>query len=168
MSADSIFEGIWNIIRGWLDPVVAGKVHFTKNTEELSNYVAMEQIPKEMGGNENYEYEYIPPSPDENSQMENTEARDEILNVRKTLALQFESVTVQWINGEQDTKEALKERSEIATKLRDNYWELDPYVRARTLYDRLGVIGPKGVLDFYPKAPKQTISNVQTSSDDVD
>ena len=24
------FLGIWNVIKGWLDPVVADKIHFTK------------------------------------------------------------------------------------------------------------------------------------------
>ena len=30
-----IFQGIWKIIKGWLGPVVAGKVHFASNVEEL-------------------------------------------------------------------------------------------------------------------------------------
>lgn len=121
-----------------------------------------------MGGKEPYEYSYIPPTPGENSQMENTTKRDELLKIREDLANEFEAVTVQWINGEKDAKEALGERGDIAAKLRDNYWDLDPFVRAKTLYDRLGVIGSKGVLDFYPKAPQQAGGHAHTTADDVD
>src|SRR3954453_5427887 len=53
-----VFNAIWTIIRGWLDPVVAGKVHFAKNLEELSHYVPKSQIPKELGGEEKWEYKY--------------------------------------------------------------------------------------------------------------
>src|SRR2546421_5116291 len=54
-----IFNAIWNIIRGWLDPVVAGKVHFVKNVEELEKFVPKNQIPAELGGDEKWEYEYV-------------------------------------------------------------------------------------------------------------
>ena len=30
-----LFQGIWKIIKGWLDPVVAAKVHFTSSVEDL-------------------------------------------------------------------------------------------------------------------------------------
>lgn len=45
-----LFNTIWAIIRGWLDPVVAGKVHFCRNVEELEAFVPKSQIPTECGG----------------------------------------------------------------------------------------------------------------------
>ncbi|KAK3079170.1 phosphatidylinositol transfer protein csr1, partial [Coniosporium uncinatum] len=49
-----VFNTVWNIIKGWLDPVVAGKVHFTKTADDLAEYIDMKQVPKEMGGQENW------------------------------------------------------------------------------------------------------------------
>ncbi len=46
-----------------------------------------------------------------------------------------------------------QERRQLAAALRANYWRLDPYVRARTIYDRIGVIREDGRIDFYPGNP---------------
>lgn len=43
-------------------------------------------------------------------------------------------------------------------KLSDNYWTLDPYVRARTILDRTGVIKGQGEVDFYADAGSKTPS----------
>jgi len=49
-NAPWVFQGIWKIIRGWLDPVVAAKVHFTNNRSELEEFIHPGQILKELGG----------------------------------------------------------------------------------------------------------------------
>lgn len=36
----------------------------------------------------------------------------------------------------------------MAGRLREGYWILDRYVRARSLYDRVGVLGEGGVADW--------------------
>ena len=43
-------------------------------------------------------------------------------------------------------------RARLAERLAENYWKLDPYIRARSLYDRSGVLGAAGKLEFYPSA----------------
>lgn len=40
-------------------------------------------------------------------------------------------------------------RTELAQQLRTGYWQLDPYLRAKTLYDRLGIIREGGKIQFY-------------------
>ncbi|KAK4920941.1 phosphatidylinositol transfer protein csr1, partial [Elasticomyces elasticus] len=70
-----IFQGIWKIIKGWLDPVVAAKVHFASNEKELAEFVPIERVPRELGGQEAWEYRYVEPSPDEDAQMRDVEAR---------------------------------------------------------------------------------------------
>ena len=145
-----IFQSVWRIIKGWLDPVVAAKVHFTKNVEELSHFIPLDHISQDMGGKEAYSYSYIPPEKGENVQLENTSVRDELTKQRAGLVKDYEAVTQRWLHGD---KEAESRRRKLTEGLRTGYWELDPYLRARTLYDRTGVINPGGKLNFYPSKP---------------
>ena len=146
-----VFQGIWRIIRGWLDPVVAAKVHFTGNLSELSEYVDRSKTMKELGGDEDWEYKYIEPREDENNRMKDTTKRDEILKDREVLVKRYENNLMDWIEGEKDQSE---KRKGIVVELAQNYWLLDPYVRARTLYDRLGVIQPGRAVNFYPQGTR--------------
>lgn len=147
--------GIWNIIKGWLDPVVAAKIHFTKNLEDLQQFIHNDRIMKELEGGENWEYKYPEMKAGENKAMEDTAKRDELINERQELARGLEVATMEWITAcNKDDKSAAnaaqEKRSEVIEKLREQYWVLDPYVRARSLYDRNSVIQPGGKIDFYP------------------
>ncbi|EKG10641.1 Cellular retinaldehyde-binding/triple function [Macrophomina phaseolina MS6] len=147
-----VFQGIWAIIRGWLDPVVASKVHFVKGADELSEFVPRANIPKEMGGDEDWTYTYIEPKDNENALMQDAAARDKLQHERDEIVRRYEETTAAWVlGGTSDTDALKKEREELAKELRTNYWKLDPYLRARTLYDRNGDLGPEGELNFYKK-----------------
>lgn len=163
-----IFQGIWKIIRGWLDPVVANKVHFTNDVKELSEYIPRSQIIKELGGDEDWEYSYVEPVDGENDTMKNVETRQKLEEERKGDVEEYERKTFEWIKGE-DKK---AERDQVAQRLRENYWKLDPYVRARTLYDRTGMLQKDGKVDYYPTHTLKTDNlpngQAQTSADDVD
>ncbi len=86
--------------------------------------------------------------------MNDTATRDKILGERHALVKEFEEATKAWLregvsaSGEQ----ARETRDSIAIQMKDNYWKLDPYIRARSLYDRQGVIGVNGAINFYPDA----------------
>jgi len=152
-----VFQGIWKIIKGWLDPVVAGKVKFTNSVEDMQEFIAREHIMSDLGGDDKYEYKYIEPQPDENSRMADTATRDSLLEERATVVKHFEAETQKWVEDSSGAERAKSARSEIAEKLRRGYWELDPYLRAKSLYDRTGMIRPGGNIDLYPKpAPGQT------------
>lgn len=168
-----VFQGVWKIIKGWLDPVVAAKIHFTSNAEELSAYIDKNRIMKELGGDEDWEYRYIEPVPGENDAMKHGgNLRAQIEQQRRQQVELFEKMTLDWIRG----AEAKNERDTIAQRLQTNYWQLDPLIRARTLYDRQGIIGRDGQLNFYPpKAPIQSAPMVngappiyEARADDVD
>jgi hypothetical protein len=173
-----IFNAVWNIIRGWLDPVVAGKVHFAKTIDELQKFVPMAQIPTELGGAEQWKYEYPEPIEGENVKMSEEAPRKKLLEERSELVERYQKTVLEWIvDGEtgKSMEERRRERDEAAEALRGNYWLLDPYVRARTLYDRIGTLGDGGKIDYYLKdkavAPKQ--ENVpppaqETHADDLD
>lgn len=172
-----IFQGIWRVIRGWLDPVVANKVHFTNNISEMSEFISPEKIPKDLDGQEDWEYKYVEPVPGENDKMKDTETLKKLQAARAELVKEYEEATLQWIQTQGGAPELKKKRDEIAEKLRVDYWQLDPYVRARSFYDRVGVLLPGGKLDPYLKE-KNSVSGItegvakvgvsDTKADDVD
>ena len=155
-----IFNTIWSIIKGWLDPVVAGKVHFAKTVDELEKFVPRSQIPVDLEGDEKWEYSYVEPKEDENAAMKDTETRDKIQEKRTELVKRYEATVLDWIHAgdvAESMEERRRERDAVAEELRKNYWTLDPYIRARTLYDRIGLIGEGGKLDFYPTVKKENV-----------
>ncbi|KAI1340662.1 CRAL/TRIO domain-containing protein [Xylariaceae sp. FL0016] len=174
-----VFQGIWKIVRGWLDPVVASKVHFTNNLQDLEQFIDADKIPDEMDGKSGWTYSYVEPVQGENATMKDEATRAKLLEEREALYEEFESKTIEWI-GEGDAekrKVVAGQRSEVAKKLREQYWQLDPYIRARSLYDRTGVIKSDGTLDYYPTLDKTELSSApngvgttaaETNADDVD
>ena len=173
-----IFQGIWKIIKGWLDPVVAAKVHFTNGVEDLSEFINKSQIIKELGGTEDWEYKYVEPLADENVLLNNTTAKEQLEKERKAEVAEYEKQTFEWIHAGNDGLK--KSRDNIAQRLRENYWRLDPYIRARSLYDRTGMVGIDGHCNYYPTqtAKKENLPSLQNangvpagkdaSADDVD
>ncbi|KAK2757681.1 hypothetical protein FQN54_004650 [Arachnomyces sp. PD_36] len=154
-----LFSGIWSIIKGWLDPVVAAKIQFTKTVDQLEEFIPRNHIPKDLGGDEDFTYEYIEPQPNENAQMEDTDKRDGLLAQRDTIILRFHEATLSWMsaaakNDKEKCAALQKERSELVAQLFDAYWKLDPFLRARSLYDRQGLIQSGGKIDFYPTKEK--------------
>ncbi|KAL8376706.1 hypothetical protein RB595_007701 [Gaeumannomyces hyphopodioides] len=146
-----IFQGIWRIIKGWLDPVVASKVHFTNDAKAMDEFVALDKLPKELDGEEDWQYQYIAPVPGENDKMKDTATRDKLLAERGLIYRQYEDATLRMIRNPTD-QAARKERNEIAGRMRAQYWQLDPYIRARSWYDRTGMLKSDGSIDYYPAA----------------
>lgn len=172
-NAPWVFQGIWKIIKGWLDPVVASKVHFTNNRNDISEFIAPGQILKELGGDEDWEYKYVEPIPGENEKMKDTETRDRLLRTREEIVKEFEAETLKWIKtpeGEEG-KKIMARRDELAAKLKQDYWNLDPYVRARSVYDRTGALKQDGTVEWYVAAKQEAANGTAahaTSPDDVD
>lgn len=152
-----VFQGFWKIISRLLDPVVASKIHFTNNVKDLEPWVDRSQIPQEMGGDSPYEYRYIEPQEGENDLMKDTGTRRKLEAERARTGAEFERLTVKWINGENVNIQ----RQQLATKLKEQYWKLDPYIRARTLYDRLGVFNSGGKVDWSKSA--RSVQNITSS-----
>ncbi|KAL9121070.1 MAG: hypothetical protein Q9187_002375 [Circinaria calcarea] len=145
-----VFQGVWSIIKGWLDPVVAGKVHFTKNVEELEQFIPRNHIIKELGGDEEWTFQYVEPLPKENIKMEDDATRARLLEERAATVKEFEATTQAWMQSSQSDSALMEKRNALAEKLKKGYWQLDPYLRARSLWDRTGVIKPDGSVDYYP------------------
>lgn len=138
-NAPWVFKSVWKIIHGWLDPVVASKVHFTNGrdgTDGITNFIAPDRLIKELGGDLDWEYKYVEPVEGENDIMKDTATRNRLQAERQEIANRFETATRKWV--EASTPEINAERASLAKELCVNYWKLDPYIRARSLYDRNG------------------------------
>lgn len=149
-----IFNAVWKIIKGWLDPVVASKVHFTRNLDELAEFVALDHIPHEEGGKDPWTYNYVGPVSGENAKMDNDDFREKLMEGRRKVVREYEAVTQHWMHST-GSSEVVERRKALTEELRAGYWELDPYVRARTFYDRTGMIRFGGGVQFYPPTETQ-------------
>ncbi|KAL8953001.1 MAG: hypothetical protein Q9222_001116 [Ikaeria aurantiellina] len=175
-----IFQSIWNIIKGWLDPVVASKIHFTKNLEELEHFIEKSHIIKELGGDDPFEYHYEEPRTGENDKMSDQSTIQRLLTERADVVKEYEKTTQEWIADSVKRTELQKQRNDLADRLRSGYWQLDPCIRARSLYDRTGLIKEGGVIQYYgrsetPNGPRPLIASPQNGpvpseprADDVD
>lgn len=143
---------MWRLAKFWVNPQLASKFKFTYGKRALKRYIAPNQIIKELGGDENWQYEYEEPLPYENAAMGWTETRDELLREREVLADQFEDLTREWVMNAQlseKAQEIREKRNKLVQALAANYWELDPFIRARSVYDRQGYFTGAGGVDWY-------------------
>ncbi|KAK4139485.1 uncharacterized protein C8A04DRAFT_15831 [Dichotomopilus funicola] len=150
-NAPFVFYGAWSIIKPWLDPVIASKINFTSGTTGLTAYIAPEILQSHSGGKDTWEYSYVPPTAGENKVMRSAEKKELFEAERRDLIGQFEQLTLEWVAtkpGSAEATEKQEERKRLAGRLSETFWRLDPFVRARTYYHRVGVIGPKGDIDY--------------------
>lgn len=139
-----------------MDPDIAAKVDFTNNVNDLTKHIERDQIVKEVGGNEDWEYKYIEPSLEENDKMKDTTTRDALMSERQQIGEEFLTATSAWAEAAKskdvdEVKNSASQRAFLAERLRVNHWKLDPYTRARSCLDREGVIQPGGKVDYYLK-----------------
>lgn len=138
-----IFPPIWNVIKNWLDPVVASKIVFTKSSKDLAEYIPLEYIPNELGGESSYEYdEYSKPDGSLDVSLGAKEDLEEILEERTALIEQFIQATVLWIEAKDDESNSkwLEAKIKLGKDLSDNYLKMDPYVRSRSFYEYEGTL----------------------------
>jgi len=149
-----------------LDPVVASKVHFTSNVEELETFIERSHIIKELGGDDPWEYKYLEPKPGENNLMSDDATKQRLLDERAAVVKDFEISTQQWVSSPQGDDSLRQKRNELAERLRSGYWQVDPFIRARSLYDRTGLIKEDGIIQFY-NSPDSVITPTPLSQTPV-
>lgn len=139
-NAPWVFNTIWSLIKSWLDPVVAQKIHFTKNSG-LKDYIDPKYIPHWLGGEDKYEMEYVPPN--EDSIPKKIDANVvKLLEARHKCCLDFIQSSIGWITAKtkQESYNYLVQRLKFQKELAKNYVALDPLLRARGPFDRNGEI----------------------------
>ena len=134
-----------------MDPVIANKVFFTRKTADLEKLIPIENLESHLGGKDTWKYEYIEPVAGENDKMAEVEKRAAIQEERDVLASNFDRVTSHWIGTSPDSEEAKETNStrhDLANQLYENYWKMDPYIRTRNYYDRIGALESGGKINY--------------------
>lgn len=141
-----IFNAVWKIIKGWLDPVVASKIHFTKSTADLEQFVDKKFIPKDLGGLDDYDPVYVTPTPENSSRKAPDSKFEKLLAEREKLLLTFIQTTMSWIDAktEEESTKWLNAKIQLGGEIALNYTLLDPYTRERGAFDRNGAIPKLG------------------------
>ncbi|KAJ1967934.1 phosphatidylinositol transfer protein csr1 [Dispira parvispora] len=153
-NAPWIFSGVWRMISPLLDPVVASKINFIDQKQQFENFIDPTQLVDWLGGQSSFRYEYQKPTPEENKLMKNVEERDRRLAQYTALTNQLEEVTRSWAelgaplddneSAKQELADLQSKRMALAEELRQVVRDMDPYIRARTLYHRMGVLQAHG------------------------
>ena len=98
---------------------------------------------KDLGGDDDYEYEYLEPTESQNElSTSDNDLIKKTIDERKALQEEFIKKTIEWIEAKDITtsKQLLQERIAISRKLTENYKVYDGCVRNRGIYDRLNYI----------------------------
>ncbi|KAI8995140.1 CRAL-TRIO domain-containing protein [Gaertneriomyces semiglobifer] len=142
VGAPWIFNGCWQVIKPWLDPIVASKVHFVK-AADLPQYIPAANIPSILGG-EHADFEFSFASPAD------LEARKQVqsdLSGKENAEKRFFDVISRYrpatealAKGEGNASEVESQRQSLETELAEAYLELSKFIRTRTIYHRLGWI----------------------------
>ncbi|CAK9439990.1 uncharacterized protein LODBEIA_P40900 [Lodderomyces beijingensis] len=138
-NAPWIFSTVWNIIKNWLDPVVASKIHFTKNAKEMSKFIDPSLIPDYLGGEDTTKGFYPIPQPQDEYPPKKKDAEyARLRRERDLLFARFYETTKKWIESTnpQVSDRYLKDKIDLNIALSSNYIQLDPYIRNPGIYDR--------------------------------
>lgn len=159
------FEQIWKLMKPLLTPKVAALVRFTRTVDDLARFIPRGNINKDFGGDDDWSYTYTPPQSGENESLSDRMTRKQLYCERAQLADIFKDLTRRWIRAANELKHkgeiediaTLKAlRDSCADEIRANYWRLDPFIRARSLYDRWGVIGARRAAALLHDGPRPT------------
>ncbi|KAJ1666853.1 hypothetical protein EV178_001937 [Coemansia sp. RSA 1646] len=142
-----VFSGIWSLISPFIDPVVKSKIVMARNAKEIAPFIEHDRLIAEIGGAKPFEYEYVLPSEQENRCMADSEARQTTENKFIDAVDRYEAATRKWLE-DASSDDAVETRSRARASLNQAAIDLDPYIRSRTLYHRLGFIGTDHSVTF--------------------
>ena len=143
-----IFQGIWKAINPLLDPEIRNKINFCNKSNELDvvpQYICEDTI----GGDQIDVVKWVEPLPGEKEGLDrNDPKRQEMWKSYRDISRDYEEVTKKWIisDGQDDTLNA--ERDLQSKRLRLKFIELEPFIRARSMYQRAGIINDDLLLQF--------------------
>ncbi|KAJ1021468.1 hypothetical protein NDA13_005509 [Ustilago tritici] len=159
-----IFKGIWQVLQPMLDPVVRDKIKFSSKAQDLAELVPASKIRKGMGGTMDWDWDYIEPQAGENDVMKDTKSRSKIEAEMKQLTDEFERLTCEWFETTRsdDENPDLAYRREVLSKqIRLKHYQILPFVRAKNIYQRAGIITYDGTITWkYPQTNGKTITQV--------
>ncbi|KAJ9475902.1 Phosphatidylinositol transfer protein CSR1 [Pseudozyma hubeiensis] len=159
-----IFKGIWQVLQPMLDPVVRDKIKFSSKAKDLEELVPASKIRKGMGGTMDWDWDYIEPQAGENDIMKDTKSRSKIEKEMKELTDEFEKVTKEWFDTtstDEENPDLNYRREVIGKQVRLKNYQLQPFVRAKNIYQRAGLMTMDGTVTWeYPQTNGKTITQV--------
>lgn len=159
-----IFKGIWQVLQPMLDPVVRDKIKFSSKAKDLEELIPSSKIRKGMGGTMDWDWDYIEPQAGENDIMKDSKSRAKIEKEMKQLTDEFEKVSREWIETSQidaDNPELSYRREVLAQQIRLKNYQLQPFVRAKNIYQRSGLMTMDGTVTWeYPQVNGKSITQV--------
>ncbi|KAJ3091263.1 hypothetical protein HK102_001165 [Quaeritorhiza haematococci] len=150
VNAPFVFNGCWQVIRPWIDPVVASKIKFIK-TAELKQYIPLQYIPKTLDPQGSQDYQYRPPTKDEQSKLaayrSDPAAKKAAQDEFQRAYLAFADKTIAWSRAKSsgEFQELRKQRDETVREMQKAYAKLSPFVRSPTHYHRVGLVSDPGL-----------------------
>lgn len=147
-NAPWIFQGLWKIISGMLDPAVRSKVGFTGKVKDF-DLIPIERVPERMGGTLVEPYSWIPPAKEKETSVpaDNAE-RVKYWNKYMEYASQFEAFTKEWIASGGTDENALHNRDYMTIFMRKIYFDMVPFSRGTTYYMRAGIVQNNGCISY--------------------
>lgn len=143
-----IFQGIWKAINPLLDPEIRDKINFCNKSSELDvvpQYICEDTI----GGDQVDVVKWVEPQPDEKEGLDrNDPKRQKMWKSYRDISRDYEVVTKKWIISDGQDDELNAERDLQSKRLRLKFIELEPYFRARSMYQRAGIINEDLLLQF--------------------
>ncbi|EST07337.2 CRAL-TRIO domain protein [Kalmanozyma brasiliensis GHG001] len=159
-----IFKGIWQVLQPMLDPVVRDKIKFSSKAKDLEELIPPSKIRKGMGGTMDWDWDYVEPQAGENDILKDKKSRSKIEGEMKELTDEFEKVTKEWFDTTDTDEENpdLNYRREVLGKqIRLKHYQLQPFVRAKNVYQRTGIMTMDGTVTWeYPQTQGETIKQV--------
>ncbi|KAJ1965865.1 hypothetical protein H4R35_007028 [Dimargaris xerosporica] len=173
-NAPWIFGSIWRMISPLLDPVVASKINFIRSQEDFAEFIDAANMVDWLGGESQFQYEYIAPHADENAHMLDTAKRTQAADQYSLSMANVGNTTLKWLAVHKELEDAtseteaakLKAEAQVADQERQAAQDehkaavraLDPFVRARTFYHRVGVVQDFSQFDWKPMLSKSSES----------
>jgi hypothetical protein len=138
-----VFSTVWNLITPLLDPVVASKIHFTKNLEELTHFVERNVLPGNLTGEEgkltiDQAVKIDPVAPGTLKTPESVAYQDYVDNIKD-----YTYQTTEWSRTKTTGENETADRRELARKFRHARIRAENDIRGPTNYEAKGFVSIK-------------------------
>lgn len=134
-----VFSTVWNLITPLLDPVVATKIHFTKDYNELQNYVDSASLPGNITGDKDkktLDEKKVDPVPPGTLATPTTAAYQDYQDMIK----EYQIETIEWSKAKSVEGAETAARHELARQYRLARVKAELDIRGPTAYQAKGLV----------------------------